>query len=37
MMINIRKPVALLAAAASVVGLLGSTNAGAETIRAVMN
>ncbi len=36
-MINFRKPVALLAAAASVVGLLGSTGAGAETIRAVMN
>ena len=36
-MINLRKPVALLVAAASVAGLLGSTTAGAETIKAVMN
>jgi len=35
-MINLRKPVALLLSA-SVVGLLGSASAGAETIRAVMN
>ena len=36
-MINLRKPVALLVAAASVAGLLGPTAAGAQTIRAVMN
>src|SRR4029453_5972237 len=37
MMINLRKQVALLVSAASVVGLLGSASAGAETIKAVMN
>ena len=36
MIINLRKPVALLVTAASVVGLLGSTTAGAQTIRAAM-
>ena len=36
-MVNFRKPVALLVAAASVAGLLGPAAAGAETIKAVMN
>ena len=36
-MVNLRKPVALLVAAASVAGLLGPATAKAETIRAVMN
>jgi peptide/nickel transport system substrate-binding protein len=36
-MINLRTPVALLVAAASVAGLLSPTAAGAQTIRAVMN
>ena len=36
-MVNLRKPVALLAAAASVAGLLGPATASAETIKAVMN
>ena len=36
-MVNLRKPVALLVAAASVAGLFGPATARAETIRAVMN
>src|SRR5580704_13662299 len=36
-MINFRKPAALLIAAASFAGLLGSVSAHAETIKAVMN
>jgi len=36
-MVNFRKPVALLVAAASVAGLLGPATASAETIKAVMN
>src|SRR5258707_8100089 len=36
-MVNLRKPAALLVAAASIAGLLSPITAGAETLKAVMN